>query len=152
MKLNKTITIILAMAFVVLTCGPMAAYGEGASKALSRIANPASTHCVEHGGKVVIQKRGDGGEFGICVFADNRQCEEWALFRGECPAGGISIGGCVTPEALYCAITGGQYSEEFSVSTGKSRSGTCSFRNGVSCNARDYYDGKCSKYGKASER
>jgi predicted metal-dependent phosphoesterase TrpH len=30
----------------------------------------------------------DGGEYGICVFEDNRQCEEWALFRGECPAGG----------------------------------------------------------------
>jgi putative hemolysin len=41
--------------------------------------NPASVDCVKKGGKVVIEKRGDGGEYGICLFEGNRQCEEWAM-------------------------------------------------------------------------
>jgi putative hemolysin/predicted metal-dependent phosphoesterase TrpH len=52
------------------------------------IANPASVNCINKGGVLSIQKSADGGEYGICIFKDNRQCEEWALFRGECPAGG----------------------------------------------------------------
>jgi putative hemolysin/predicted metal-dependent phosphoesterase TrpH len=52
------------------------------------IANPASVNCINKGGTLSIQKSADGGEYGICIFEDNRQCEEWALFRGECPAGG----------------------------------------------------------------
>jgi len=51
------------------------------------IANPASVNCINKGGSLSIQKGTDGGEYGICTFEDNRQCEEWALFRGECSAG-----------------------------------------------------------------
>jgi hypothetical protein len=31
-----------------------------------------------------------GGQFGICVFADGSECEEWAFFRGECAPAGAS--------------------------------------------------------------
>lgn len=55
----------------------------------SAIANPASTHCIEVGGSLMIKKGDDGGEYGVCSFKGGRQCEEWALFRGECPVGGI---------------------------------------------------------------
>jgi putative hemolysin len=40
------------------------------------LANPASKNCVDHGGTLTIRKRTDGGEYGICVFEDNKQCEE----------------------------------------------------------------------------
>lgn len=53
------------------------------------LANPASVYCVKVGGKVVMAKHPDGGVYGICVFKDNKQCEEWALFRGKCPVGGL---------------------------------------------------------------
>ena len=53
------------------------------------IANPASVYCIDHGGTLSIQKRGDGGEYGICIFEEGRQCEEWAMMRGACPVGGI---------------------------------------------------------------
>ena len=29
--------------------------------------------------------------YGVCLFEDNGQCEEWALLRGQCPVGGIRI-------------------------------------------------------------
>jgi len=108
------------------------------------IANPASVNCIHEGGTLSIQKRGDRGEYGICIFADNRQCEEWALFRGECPIGGIKITGNMTPAAQYCVITGGTYDITGKSNTDQER-GICSFGNGKSCDARDYYDGKCSK-------
>lgn len=46
--------------------------------------NPASVHCVQQGGRVDI-RNGAAGQYGVCVFQDGRQCEEWALFRdGRC--------------------------------------------------------------------
>jgi len=66
---------------------PPAPRPEAAGK--TAMANPASTHCIKEGGSLVIRKRGDGGEYGVCLFKGGRECEEWALFRGECPVGGV---------------------------------------------------------------
>lgn len=107
------------------------------------MANPASVNCAKQGGTLVIEKRGDGGEFGVCYFEDNRQCEEWALLRGECPVGGVKVTGYLTPAARYCAISGGAYTV-----TGNSgqddEQGTCTFKNGTSCDVWAYYDGTCT--------
>jgi putative hemolysin len=54
----------------------------------SRVANPASVHCIEQGGTLEIRTEPGGGQAGICVFDDGSECEEWALFRGECAKGG----------------------------------------------------------------
>jgi len=54
-----------------------------------------------------MQKNPSGGEYGICFFEDNRQCEEWALFRGDCQKGGRKVTGYETDAQVYCAITGG---------------------------------------------
>lgn len=70
------------------------------------LANPASLNCTEKGGTLII-KENKVGQYSICVFEDNRQCEEWALFRGECPVGGLKITGYETEAQAYCAITGG---------------------------------------------
>jgi len=48
------------------------------------LANPASVNCFNQGGKLEIRKDADGGEYGVCIFNDKSECEEWALFRGEC--------------------------------------------------------------------
>lgn len=44
--------------------------------------NPASVHCGQAGGRTEI-RTGKNGEYGVCVFSDGRQCEEWALFRDQ---------------------------------------------------------------------
>jgi hypothetical protein len=107
------------------------------------LANPASVNCIDQGGSLSIEKRGDGGEFGVCTFEDNRQCEEWALLRGHCVVGGIKVTGFVTPAARYCAITGGAYAPTGNVG-GEDEQGVCTLPNGVECDVWDYYDGKCS--------
>jgi putative hemolysin len=62
------------------------------------IANPASENCVKQGGTVSIQKNSDGSEYGLCIFPDGKQCEEWAMQRGECPVGGILVVGRYTAQ------------------------------------------------------
>ncbi|MCF7836051.1 MAG: DUF333 domain-containing protein [Candidatus Marinimicrobia bacterium] len=64
------------------------------------MANPASTYCVEKGGKLEI-KTNEKGEYGICNLPDGRRCEEWSFFRGTCGA---------TNNALKVQSTSGQNS------------------------------------------
>jgi putative hemolysin len=110
----------------------------------AQIANPASAYCVNRGGTLSIRKRGDGGEYGLCVFDDDRQCEEWAMFRGDCPIGGIIITGYVTPAAQYCAITGGTYRVTANSDTDQEKE-TCTDRNGRTCDAWLYFAGGCDQ-------
>jgi putative hemolysin len=107
-----------------------------------QLANPASENCIEQGGTVSIQTREDGGQYGICLFEDNRQCEEWALLRGDCPVGGVKVTGYVTPAAVYCAITGGEYAVTGNTGADDEQ-GTCTFKDGSSCDVWEYYNGTC---------
>ncbi len=59
----------------------------------TRLENPASRHCVEKGGVLAIRDAPDG-QIGVCLL-DGRECEEWALFRGE---------GCVAPIMDLCGF------------------------------------------------
>ena len=108
------------------------------------LANPASQNCAARGGTLRIERRPDGGEYGVCVFADNYQCEEWAMLRGHCPVGGLRVTGYVTAAARYCAITGGRYAV-----TGRSgavnEQGVCSLPGGNACDANAYYSGTCGR-------
>jgi len=91
---------------------------------------------------VTIEKNGEGDQFGVCTFPDNLQCEEWAMARGDCRAGGIKVTGYVTPAARYCAITGGAY-KITSGSNAAKEQGTCTLRNGKICGSSAYFDGTC---------
>ena len=113
-----------------------------AAGAQPQLANPASVNCVQQEGTLSIERRPDGGEYGVCVFADNYQCEEWALLRGECPRRGLRVTGFATPAGRYCAITGGRYSV-VSAPGATPELGNCVLPNGRSCEADAYYAGAC---------
>ncbi len=134
----KTLKLILAFSLLALFIAACGTQPE------ADMPNPASVNCTDKGGTLTIEKDGSGGEYGVCVFEDNRQCEEWALMNGECPDGGLKITGYITNAAIYCAITGGEYAI-----TGNSgvddEQGTCTFPSGNSCDVWDYYNGKCEK-------
>ena len=53
------------------------------------LANPASTFCVEQGGKLEMRNN-DAGQYGVCKFDDGSECEEWAFFRLECKPGQVT--------------------------------------------------------------
>lgn len=103
-----------------------------ATSTKNSLANPASAYCNENGGSLKIEKKEDGGEYGICLFEDNRQCEEWALLKGDCPLGGLKITGYDTKEQIYCAITGGHVDM---------RKNTCKIKN-MEYNLNLYMNGK----------
>lgn len=51
------------------------------------MANPASVHCINAGGKLEIRTGASGGQYGICHMPDGNSCEEWSFFRtGKCTA------------------------------------------------------------------
>ena len=111
------------------------------------IANPASENCVAVGGDIVLTDvEIDGekfGQYGVCEFEDNMQCEEWALMNGDCPEGGVKITGYVSKASIFCAITGGEYAMT-SLSGESFEQGTCTGKTGVECEVWDYYRGACS--------
>ncbi|MFA5126810.1 MAG: DUF333 domain-containing protein [Patescibacteria group bacterium] len=98
--------------------------------------NPASVNCLQKGGRVEI-RQAKNGQYGVCLFDDNRQCEEWALLRGECPAGGLKITGYENEAEIYCAITGGE------VQGVGTATPMCKRIDGTLCNAQANMDGDC---------
>jgi len=100
------------------------------------MANPASTNCLEKGGRLEIRQN-KMGEYGVCLFEDNRQCEEWALLRGQCPVGGLKITGYQTEAQVYCAITGGELSGL------NTDTPMCKRVDGTWCNAQANFEGAC---------
>ena len=104
--------------------------------------NPASQYCAQVGGTLKMEQRDDVGQIGVCYFADNKQCEEWALEKGYCPVGGVKVTGYNTPAARYCAITGGTYTATGTTPDGQ-EDGNCGLPNGEVCGAWQYYNGYC---------
>ena len=48
------------------------------------LANPASVYCEGQGYTLEMRTSADGGQYGVCIFPDGSECEEWAFYRGEC--------------------------------------------------------------------
>lgn len=105
----------------------------------SQIANPASVNCEKVGGKLEILKSGSGGEYGLCNFEDGKSCEEWALFRGQCPLGGVKTTGFDTIDQKYCAWVGGE--------TTTVVPSECTLKDGTKCPTEALYNGTCPPIG-----
>jgi hypothetical protein len=102
----------------------------------AKIANPASENCIKLGGILEIRNN-DKGQYGVCIFEDNRQCEEWALLRNQCPAGGLKITGYTNDAEIFCAITGG------TVEGVGTPNPMCKRIDGTYCNAAANLNGDC---------
>lgn len=110
---------------------------EVAETPIASIANPASENCLQQGGQGSIQTKEDGSQYSLCYFDDARACEEWAMFRGECPVGGVKTTGYDTVEQKYCAWVGGR---TFAV-----ENAVCTFEDNSTCSVVDLYSGACQK-------
>lgn len=84
-KQNKNIIIFLVVLIVGLSIGAALFFDywkENRAETINE--NPASVYCQEQGGKLEIREDTSGGQYGVCIFTDGSECEEWAFFRGEC--------------------------------------------------------------------
>jgi len=111
------------------------------------MANPASVNCVSLNGTVDIKKNADGGEYGMCTFANGTSCEEWALFKNEgckpgvsnAPASNVTApagtpagsAGMANPASVNCGKVGA--TSEIKTAADGSQYGMCTFANGTSC-------------------
>lgn len=77
--------LLCAFALALNACAPAATPTPEAGKV--GMVNPASAHCEEKGGQLETRTDSTGGQYGVCVFADGSECEEWAFYRGECQPG-----------------------------------------------------------------
>jgi len=50
----------------------------------SELPNPAAAYCEGEGYGVDIRTDNEGNQYGVCVFPDGSECDEWAFFRGDC--------------------------------------------------------------------
>lgn len=113
---------------------PSSSFGPSESGKSANLSNPASEYCIRVGGQLQSEVRGDGGAYSLCNFEDNQSCEEWALYRKQCPIGGIKTMGFDTKEEAYCALIGGKTT---TIST------DCKLPSGKICSNLDLYNGKC---------
>lgn len=49
--------------------------------------NPASKFCEDQGYTIDMRTDAANGQYGVCMFTDGSECDEWAFFRGECISG-----------------------------------------------------------------
>jgi putative hemolysin len=73
--------VIILGAMIVSGCGPTTA------EPTTGLANPAAVYCEEQGYTLEMRTAADGGQYGVCIFPDGSECEEWAFYRGECSPG-----------------------------------------------------------------
>ena len=50
----------------------------------ARSASPATMNCIQNNGRLEIVKTPEG-EKGYCVLPSGKRCDEWEMFRGNCP-------------------------------------------------------------------
>ena len=58
--------------------------GTTTAEPTTGLANPASVYCAEQGYTLEMRTDADGGQYGVCIFPDGSECEEWAFYRDEC--------------------------------------------------------------------
>lgn len=100
--------------------------------------NPASVYCEEQGYRVEMRTDEDGGQYGVCVFPDGSECDEWAFYRGEC---GPSEAGMPNPASAFCEEQG--YRVEMRTDEEGGQYGVCVFPDGSECDEWAFYRGEC---------
>jgi len=69
--------------------------------------NPASVFCEEQGGKNETRTDASGGQYGVCLFEDGTECDQWAYFNGECQPGQQELSPSPVPVPAYVNETYG---------------------------------------------
>lgn len=121
-----------------------------ATRDTATIANPASAYCEEQGDKLEIRTAQDGSQYGVCMFKDESECEEWAYYRGECKPGDMDVApaptatpaGIANPASTYCVEQGG--TSEIRTAEDGSQYGVCSFPDGRECEEWAFFREECA--------
>lgn len=95
MKAQKIVSLIFIGALILTACGSQASEENQGNQV--GLPNPASVYCEEQGGQLEMRENAQG-TYGVCIFQDGSECEEWAYFRGECSPGSETEANAEEPE------------------------------------------------------
>ena len=149
----KNISIALALGlFVLFACSPRTPQPvtATATRDTTTLANPASAYCEGQGFKLETRTAQDGSQYGVCMFEDDTECEEWAYYRAECKPGDMDVApaptatpaGIANPASAYCVEQGG--TSEIRTAEDGSQSGVCAFPDGSECEEWAFFRGECT--------
>jgi putative hemolysin len=122
--------VIVIMAVGLSGCGtstqePTVQPTEGAG-----LANPASVYCEGLGYQLEL-RNDESGTYGMCIFPDGSECDEWDFLAGRCGQ-----------EHSYCVQQGYVLESEEGSNIAK-----CVFPDGSSCMELEYFEGQCGPDG-----
>jgi putative hemolysin len=150
---NISIAVVLGL-FVLSACSAQTPQSATPTATTARdtitIANPASAYCEEQGFKMETRTAQDGSQYGVCMFEDDTECEEWAYYRGECKLGDMDVApaptaspaGIANPASTYCVEQGG--ASEVRRGEDGSQYGVCTFPDGSECEEWAFFRGECT--------
>ncbi len=85
-KIRKAVPVMVGL-FLLLSGCNQTSTKHIPSEEPAGLPNPASVYCEEQGGTLELRTDAEGGAYGVCIFPDGSECEEWAYFREECQPG-----------------------------------------------------------------
>ena len=122
--------LIVVIAVGISGCGVSNGEPTAQPTGASGLANPASVYCEGLGYKLEL-RTDDTGSYGVCIFPDGSECDEWDFLAGRCGQ-----------ENSYCEQHGFVLEAEE-----ESNIATCVFTDGSSCLELDYFEGRCEPVG-----
>lgn len=81
-----TLQISFALSITVLlgACASAPPQPLSVAPAVARAASPASLNCLQNHGKLEVHQTPEG-EKADCLLPSGKRCDEWEMFRGNCP-------------------------------------------------------------------
>lgn len=122
--------VIVMLAVGLSGCGTSKKEPANQPTAGAALANPASVYCEGLGYELEL-RTDDTGSYGVCIFPDGSECDEWDFIAGRCGQ-----------EHSYCVQQGFVLEAEAESNIGK-----CVFTDGSSCMELDYFEGRCEPAG-----
>jgi putative hemolysin len=129
-KKSLFVVVIVILAVGLSGCGTTEKEAAGQPTAGPGLANPASVYCEGLGYELEL-RTDDTGSYGVCIFPDGSECDEWDFLAGRCGQ-----------ENTYCAQQGFVIEAEEESNIGK-----CVFTDGSFCMELDYFEGRCEPAG-----
>lgn len=84
-KLSILVAVIMMAIFATTALAQELSTSPVEEPAVIGMANPASVYCcVTHDYTCEIRTQLDGDQYGMCIFPDGKECEEWSFYFGRC--------------------------------------------------------------------
>ncbi|OQX01455.1 MAG: hypothetical protein BWK73_46065 [Thiothrix lacustris] len=74
----------LSLTLLLSACASAPPQPMAVAPAVARAASPASLNCLQNHGKLEIRQTPEG-EKADCLLPSGKRCDEWEMFRGNCP-------------------------------------------------------------------